>query len=163
MMRINYDDERFVDNDYLAHHKLRRLRIDPPSGEHDAVVVAANGRTAWIDVNIAELVHLLWRHDVTTDDSCGDVFHTGPVWALLGFPDVEHLRHFINVSVPPDDTRPGGIADRATGGALHPEHPDVWQYQLGVYRSVHRALLPCTVDFPATDLPAMAAHLRRNL
>lgn len=167
MTRINFDDETYIDPEYVAHHKMRQLRIDPHDSDHSGIVVAANGRSAWVDDEIAELVYLMWRHDVTTDDSCQDIFGDAPFgeepWVLLGFPDVEHLRHFIHVTVPVNDTRPGGVADRAAGGPLDPENPYVWRYQIGVYRSVTRALLPATVVFPASDVPVLVDHLRRNL
>ena len=167
-MRIDWTDDRYVDEEHRAAFEAGTLDVGQPFGDHNGKVVAVGDQVAWIDEGLAELVYLIWRAGVQTDESCQDMLDDGTV-ALLGFPDADDLRSFLRLAVPYDE-EPGGLYDRASGCNLAPDAEGCWEYSCfpkhlrwydldeGVgYR------LPMAVIFPTSDIPALVENLRARL
>jgi len=167
-MRIDWTDDRYVDEEHRAAFEAGTLDVGQLFGDHNGKVVAVGDQVAWIDEGLAELVYLIWRAGVQTDESCQDLGADGAV-ALLGFPDADELRSFLRLAVPYDEA-PGGLYDRASGCNLAPDAEGCWEYSCfqkhlrwydpdeGVgYR------LPMAVIFPTSDIPALVENLRARL
>lgn len=166
-MRIDWADDRFVDESHRGAFRSGALDVGQPSGDHDGKVVAVGDQVAWIDEGLAELVYWIWRASVQTDESCQDLGDDGEV-ALIGFPDANDLRTFLRLAVPYDEV-PGGLYDRASGCNLEPEAEGGWEYScfpkhLRFYDPDEGVgyMLPMAVIFPTTDIPALVSNLCRR-
>lgn len=67
---VDFEDERFVDPEYLSEHRARTLWPTAGNNEHPALMVATHGQRAAIDRELAELVYLTWRWGIQTGQSC---------------------------------------------------------------------------------------------
>lgn len=173
-MRIDWDDERFIDKSYLDAFRIRSIDVDQPSGDHDGKVVAVcHGRApsvgdqiAWIDEEIAELIYWIWKTGIQTDESCQDAFGDGAT-VLVGFPDDEELRAFLKAAVPYDE-EPGGLYDRATGCNLDPDAEGSWEYACFPKHArwydipSDDYVLPMSVTLPRSDVAALVDNLQQH-
>jgi hypothetical protein len=71
---LDYDDERYVDPEFIDAHRARTLVSARSAGlnDHAAVMVATHGQWAAIDLALAEVVYLLWQRGLETGQSCED-------------------------------------------------------------------------------------------
>lgn len=157
---INFDDERFVEPQYLEAHRRRELKIDGPFGEHLGVVVATSTDVNWIDAGIAELVFCMWKAGIRTTESCQDLYYDGTK-AFLGFATPQDLTLFLGLVVPEDGIA-GGLWDRATGCNVATGTPDakMWKYDLMPHITGRRVDLATYVEFPVTDIAEVTRRIK---
>lgn len=158
------EDTRFVEDVYASRVRSGELPLGDANAEHPGVVVATYGDAAWIDRDLAELVYLLWRVGVRTDESCQDVYDTPDTpWAVLGFEAARDARQFLDLAVPVDN-EPGGLCDRATGSNVQPENSSTWSWSLFPHvGDDFRYHFGPGVVFPMADVLALTANLRARL
>jgi hypothetical protein len=154
-VRIDYEDLNWIDADYLDAHRARTLTLDPPCGDHDAVVVATACQWAWIDADIAELMYLMWGAGIRTEESCQDIFESGdPASAevYFGLVDVSDLVLLLKLVL--------ARTDDSTLADLMME-ADVFQISIQPVTLVRelRRLRPL-VQFPLTYVPVIVGALR---
>jgi hypothetical protein len=164
-------DDRYIADDLKAAFAAGSLDLGPrPRSGHRALPVAVGEQAAWIDTQLAPLIHELWSVDIWTDESCEDPYADNKT-ALIVFSEVEELRRFLALAVPFDPT-PGGLYDRASGCTFAPNTPEDrrWQYGLSPKAPQHYPeedmgdsrdyyILPAVITFPRTDIPALVATL----
>lgn len=157
-MPINWSDNRFIDADVELDDD-DRATMEACAGEHPTVPVAVwstERMAAAIDVDVAEMVYLLWKNGITTESACQD---SGPNHdAIVDFRSVDDLAAFLTI-VAPEDGTPGGIWDRATGSNLDTSSA-MWGYLFFPRVTGRRPEFPVAVLFPRADIPELVERLR---
>jgi hypothetical protein len=157
---VNWSFERFVDPEYLEDFRNRKLPVDGFVGEHEGVVVATSGCVAWIDRDIAELIYWMWRTGIVTDESCQDVYEApADPYVIVGFERPDDATKFLSIVAPQDD-KPDGLWDRATGCNLSPWSPSGWEWSCFAKVWEREALFQVGVTFPASDVPVLVDRLK---
>jgi len=162
MTGIDFADERFVDPGYLDAHRRRELPIDPFSGEHPGIVVAACGQAAWVDREVAKLVYWTWRAGVRTTEACQAFLDDpGDRRIFLAFEHPDDLCLFLSLAVPQDD-EPGGLRDRASGCNLAQDDNGMWDYETVPSIRGRKVTLQVSAVIPCADGPELVQRLRHH-